>query len=136
MTYIYSDGGRAEAGYKGTAADCAVRAIAIVLDLPYKAIYEDMRYFMDCRDAGSPRNGITEEHLRRYLGERGFRYVAAKINGKHTNMHLNRAELPAGRIIANLSNHVSAVIDGVLHDTWDCSDGGETPVYGYWKKVS
>ena len=37
-----NDGGRAAAGYKGKAGDCVVRSIAIVTNLPYQKIYDDL----------------------------------------------------------------------------------------------
>jgi hypothetical protein len=32
-----------------------------------------------------------------------------------------------------VSRHAVAVIDGVIHDTYDCSRGGKRCVYGYWR---
>jgi hypothetical protein len=40
---------------------------------------------------------------------------------------------PPGRLVVRLSKHVAAVVDGVLHDTYDCSRGGTRCVYGYWR---
>lgn len=37
--YMYNDGGRAVAGYKGQAGDCVARAIAIASGRPYAEIY-------------------------------------------------------------------------------------------------
>lgn len=73
--FVYDDGGRADAGYRGDTRDCVTRAIAIATGRPY-------------RD---------------------------------------------GRIIVRLSRHISAVIDGVIHDTYDPSRDGTRCVYGYWK---
>ncbi len=39
MTWMYHDGGRAAAGYRGTTSDCVVRAVAIATGLPYQEIY-------------------------------------------------------------------------------------------------
>ena len=36
------DGGRSAAGYKGKAGDCVVRSIAIVTNLPYQKVYDDL----------------------------------------------------------------------------------------------
>ena len=38
MEWIYSDGGRAAAGYKGDAGDCVTRAIAIATEIPYQEV--------------------------------------------------------------------------------------------------
>ena len=38
--WIPCDGGRSEAGYKGHTGDCACRAIAIAVGMPYKEAYQ------------------------------------------------------------------------------------------------
>ena len=38
----YNDGGRSKVGFKGSAGDCVVRAIAIATDLPYDKVYYDL----------------------------------------------------------------------------------------------
>ena len=40
MSYVYDDGGRAAAGYKGEAEDCVARAIAIAGCLDYRVVYD------------------------------------------------------------------------------------------------
>jgi len=42
LEFKINDGGRAAAGYKGKAGDCVVRSIAIVTNLPYQKIYNDL----------------------------------------------------------------------------------------------
>jgi hypothetical protein len=54
--------------------------------------------------------------------------------GSGCNTHLKADELPSGRLVCNVSRHAVAVIDGVIHDTHDCSRGGKRCVYGYWHK--
>ena len=53
--------------------------------------------------------------------------------GSGCKVHLRADELPAGRLIVNLSRHSAAVIEGVLHDTYDSSRNGTRCVYGYWR---
>jgi hypothetical protein len=130
-TWVYNDGGRAEAGYKGTARDCSVRAIAIVLDIAYKVIYEDLREFLSSRGEPSPRNGIDDEYLNRYLKNLGFHYTKAAAN-----VSLHRDELPLGRVIATTRNHVVAVIDGIFHDNWNPNAKTTQTLEGYWVKSS
>ena len=43
-------------------------------------------------------------------------------------------ELPRGPLIVKVSRHLTAVIDGVLYDTHDCSRGGTRCVYGYFSR--
>lgn len=42
MNWVYNDGGRADAGFKGEAGDCVTRAIAIAMDRPYKEVYNEL----------------------------------------------------------------------------------------------
>ena len=37
--FIRDDGGRAAAGFKGSAGDCVARSIAIAAGLPYAEVY-------------------------------------------------------------------------------------------------
>jgi hypothetical protein len=127
-TWVYNDGGRAEAGYKSTAADCVVRAVAIVMEIPYKVIYEDLRHFLTSRGAPSPRNGIYEEDAHLYLKQMGFRYK--KINGDTVTLH--RDQLPKGKVIANLPRHATAVVDGIVNDTFDPNAKKHQRLLGYW----
>lgn len=132
-TFIINDGGRAEAGYKGQVNDCVVRAVAIATEMPYKQVYQRMNIYLDFYAYGrTARQGIPLPIIQKFMKALGWKYVEAKQYGKHSSMHLNAKELPSGRIIADMKGHVSAVIDGVIHDTWDASNGGETPVNGYW----
>ncbi len=39
MTFQFNDGGRSEAGFKGTTGDCVTRAIAIATGKPYQEVY-------------------------------------------------------------------------------------------------
>jgi hypothetical protein len=68
------------------------------------------------------------------MAELGFTFYATMGIGTGCTTHLDADELPPGRIIVALSKHYAAVIDGVLHDTYDCTRDGTRCVYGYWSK--
>ena len=87
MEYIYNEGGRKKAGFKGNAGDCFVRA-------------------------------------------------AAMGSGKGCKVHLRTGELPGGSLVVKVSKHYTAVIDGVIHDIYNCSRKGSRCVYGYYEKLS
>ncbi len=63
-----------------------------------------------------------------YLKSLGWQYTAT------SGVHLRADELPAGRLIVGIHEHWVAVIDGVLHDTWDSSRRGTARVEGYWSQ--
>jgi hypothetical protein len=142
MKYIYNDGGRKIAGYKGGASDCVVRAIAIVTEIPYQKIYDDLfelnkksRCRYNLRGKISPREGATTTiTIRKYLTSLGWKWIPTMAIGSGCKVHLKNEELPKGRIITRLSKHLTAVIDGVINDTHDPSRDGTRCVYGYYIK--
>jgi hypothetical protein len=140
-TWIRNDGGRKDAGYKGSAGDCGVRAISIAMQRPYQQIYDEMNVFLKTqkysakmRGMSSSRNGIHGKFFREYMLTKGWKWTATMLIGQGCKTHLCKEELPMGRIICNVSKHYVAVIDGIIHDTHDCSRNGTRCVYGYWSK--
>lgn len=132
--FVYTDGGRAAAGFSGDAGDCVVRAIAIVTQLPYKDVHAALTEWQGW-DADAGGNNSDHFTYRRFLVEElGFTWVPLMKIGSGCKVHLRADELPKGRIIVRVTGHLAAVIDGVLHDTYDCSRYGRRCVYGYFTK--
>ena len=131
MTYIKNDGGRAAAGYKGSAGDCAARAMAIALNIPYSEAYKELAQAnKDHGFAKSARNGIFKETLDAVLRRHGWIWVSSpKFLGRKARC----SDMPSGAVIARQSKHFVAVIDGIPHDTFNSS---EKMVYGYWKAAA
>jgi hypothetical protein len=141
MRFVSDDGGRKAAGYKGNAGDCVCRSIAIITGQPYRTVYEALnglaqteRITKRRRSRSSARDGVYKVTIRRYMADLGWTWVPTMAIGQGCKVHLRDGELPAGRLLVSLSKHVTAVIDGAIHDTHDCSRGGTRCVYGYWLK--
>ena len=151
IKFVYDDGGRGGAGYKGKAGDCGVRALAIAARMPYQQAYDLVGAACDRErprrngKRSSPRNGVFVETYRKVLDGMGAKWTPTMKIGFGCTMHLSADELPAGRLIVRLSKHYCAVIDGVVHDTFDPNDrevwrtpdgaavnAGPRCVYGYW----
>lgn len=147
-TFEQNDGGRAEAGFKGSAGDCVTRAIAIATGKPYREVYDALHaqaraYGAAHRDRAaksiqrsgpSPRNGMSPKVFRPYVEALGWAWVPTMRIGSGCTVHLKADELPSGRLIVQVSRHVVAVLDGVIHDTHDCSREGTRCVYGYFRE--
>lgn len=140
QTFLYDDGGRASTGYKGTAGDCAVRAISIATGQSYQKVYDDLNQIIKtsrqtkiARDS-SARNGIHRRFYQTYLEKLGWKWVPTMTIGSGCKIHLKKEELPSGRVIAQVSKHLVTLIDGIIHDTYDCSRNGTRCVYGYFVK--
>jgi len=143
MKLVINDGGRAAAGFKGTAGDCVARAIAIVSGRPYAEVYARLASGTGTqraskrtkRRSASARNGINTKRkwFDDYMRELGFVWTPTMQIGQGCKVHLRADELPAGKLIVSVSKHFTAVIDGELHDTYDCSRDGTRCVYGYYQ---
>lgn len=149
MHYIYNDGGRAAAGYRGPADDCVTRAIAIAAQLPYREVYDainllakDERYkrgrvgtMFAIGRGSSARTGVLKPTWKAYLRSLGWTWTATMRVGTGCRVHLRDGELPArGRLVVSVSKHLVAVVDNTIYDTHDPSRGGTRCVYGYWQK--
>lgn len=143
--WVYDDGGRAAAGFKGDAGDCVVRALAIATFTPYREVYDALSerisvWSLSSRSraakrwrerAKTPRNGTPNEVWKPYLLDLGWVWTPTMHIGSGTTVHLRADELPGGVVVARVSGHVCTVIDGVVHDTHDPSRDGTRAVYGY-----
>ena len=137
--YIYSDGGRANAGRKGLTGDCGIRALALVTGLDYSEVYKTAAEFCKAekpsktrRGISSPRSGIHTVTFHKLAEHYGLEWVGIMKIGQGVTVHVNADELPAGRMVLRLSRHYSAYIDGAVHDNHDPRRNGTRAVYGYW----
>lgn len=140
LPFVFNDAGRAAAGYKGFTGDCTCRALTIAMQEDYESMYQTITCLgkqersRKGKPHGSARTGIRITTIRRYLAERGWVWHPTMFIGSGTTVHLRKGELPMGRLIVQVSRHMVAVIDGVIHDNHDCSRGGRRAVYGYWSR--
>lgn len=140
MNLVINDGGRAAAGFSGTAGDCVTRAIAIATQLPYSEVYDALNDAAQRerprtgRKRSSARTGVHKPTIRRFLASIGWIWHPTMQIGSGCKVHLRAEELPAGRLIVSVSRHLVAVIDGVIHDTHDPTRDGTRCVYGYYMR--
>jgi len=142
MKFQYNDGGRKDAGYQGTTGDCVTRAVAIATGKPYQDVYDEInalgkkeRITKRKKGKSSARKGVYKKTTKTYIESLGWKWTPTMFIGSGCKVHLKESELPKGILIANLSKHIVAVIDGVINDTHDCSRDETRCVYGYWQKI-
>ena len=160
MDFVYDDGGRAAAGFKGSAGDCVCRSIAIATGKPYQEVYDALNALGSCERTGkrkrgksSARTGVYKPTYQKYLLSLGWRWTPTMQIGSGCKVHFVKDELPSGRLIVSLSKHLTCVIDGVVHDTYNPQRGAtiyyktgpgvttteidrvspDRCVYGYWQ---
>ena len=144
MPCVITDGGRKAAGFTEPArGGCVARSITIVSGRPYGEVHAtltagkrkerklDGRRMMRGGKMVSADHGIdtSRSWFQNYMRRLGFVWVPlAKYR-----VYLREDELPMGRLIVETRRHYCAVIDGVIHDTFNPGASGRRPVRGYWK---
>lgn len=129
MNWIYHDpGGRAEPELY----DCFTRACSIALNYGYSDVWSDLSHMaamesLKGRQGRShPDKGINHRVIEAYMKLKNWKWVAGPFKW---------SELPKrGTVIVYLKWHLAAVVNGVLHDTYDSSRNGKSKVYGYYKR--
>jgi hypothetical protein len=126
--YVYDDGGRPTSIGRDRGA-CVARAIAIAARRPYLEVHNGLNAFCalyshQCK--ASANSGVPRGIIDLYLATLGWNWIPV-------GRRLRRHELPTGRIIVAVAGHAIALIDGVVHDTFD-SWRGQRPVPGYWRE--
>lgn len=148
LHWVHDDGGRAAAGYKGSAGDCGVRALAIATGQEYQWAYDRLRegiaWHLGRRlrrktrrvlsGSTSPRDGCPRDVMRKVMADLGWVWHPTMTLGSGCKVHVRREELPGGRLLLSLSGHYSVMLDGVIHDTYDPSREGTRCVYGFWSR--
>jgi hypothetical protein len=68
--------------------------------------------------------------LRKIAKESGWPYVEFAFP-----VDFVQENLPAAHslIVLRVDGHPSAIRDGVIHDTFDSSEGGKAKIMGYWR---
>lgn len=149
LDFKENDGGRGK-HFKGDAGDCVVRAIAITSGLPYLQIYNDLKekneIYADThrtrvarrikKKGSTSRDGNFRDVYHDYILGLGFTWTPTMKIGSGCTTHLRKGELPKGKLIARVSKHLCAVVDGVINDTCNPAREGNRCVYGYYKKIS
>ncbi len=139
--FCHNDGGRSASGFTGITGDCVTRSIAIITGIPYSEVYNSLNKLSSAERTGkrkksvsNARTGVYRITYDKYLKSLGYQWIPTMRIGDGCKIHLRSDELPAGRLIIRVSKHMTAMIDGVIHDIYDCSRRGTRCVYGYYIK--
>jgi hypothetical protein len=122
--------------------DCATRAIAIVSGRHYDEVAAAIDTQAQRERPGARKHKVSRSSAREGVFRRTIDWVLVDLwgwtwtpmmgIGTGCRMHVAAEELPAGRHVLSLSRHLTALVDGEIHDLYDPSRGGTRCVYGYW----
>ena len=118
IAYQHDDGGRREAGRKGTARDCVARAIAIATGTAYDAVYKEVARLNKERGNGrrSARNGVPKRVTN--MACEAFGLVKVKLPAGPRPTYTEAHER-YGDCVVSTTRHVCALVGGALRDTFD-----------------
>lgn len=135
MTWQQNDGGRSHYFKGRDVGDCVVRAVTIASGKDYKWVYDQLSAIQKRQDGKTAREGVSVKNpaFKEFMKSLGFCWTPTMKVGQGCKVHLNGNELPAGRLVCQVSRHSVAVIDGAIHDTHDSTRDGKRCVYGYWR---
>ena len=93
--------------------DCVIRSLSLLTNRSWENVYRELAYFSS-RDGYMTDNvEFVEEYLdNRYPRECHY----AKSVGEFAYEH------PIGKYAVTMPNHITAIIDGVIYDTFDPSN--------------
>jgi Protein of unknown function (DUF2786) len=129
MRWVKDDGGRAAAGFKESRSnDCVFRAVAIATERPYQEIYDRLEAMIVAKFGAKRPAGVENRMEQELMTSLGWVWVPAP------GVSLRRDDLPPGRLVVRIKEHSVAVVNGTLHDTYDCSRWGTELVCGFFKQ--
>lgn len=112
--------------------DCAKRAIALASDTDYMETQRALNRYKKIshsQEFNERKNlyGYLEKEL--HAKKLSFPAEAGipRMNGESFTK-----KFPTGRFVLNMAGHFTACINGIIYDTWDCS---EKCVYSAWQIV-
>ena len=112
--------------------DCTIRALSKAWNCTWVEAFDKM--IPICREYQTCNIFNVPIALRKEIFEKlGFTYsgVSNKKGNKRPTVESFAKDNPKGTYIANVANHVVAIVDGKYYDTWD---SGKCCLYGYFKK--
>lgn len=99
--------------YGNNIGDCVIRAISILTNRSWRSTYDELSHMAG--DVGLMFDDV--DFVEDYLDERYDRECHySKTVGEFAR------EYPRGRYAVTMNNHITAIIDGVIYDTFDPSN--------------
>lgn len=109
--------------------DCVKRAIACAEGKPYIEVKRELNRLKKQTKCSSFND---RKNINAYMEKNGHVKLSFPAIKGESRMNGKRfcETFPRGRYILNMAGHLTACVDGVIYDTWDCSN---KCVYNAWK---
>jgi hypothetical protein len=104
--------------------DCSARSLAKVLDKDYWQVLKELKTL---KRLNRETRYYNLTNIKRYMKKYPFNKL--KVRKQRISKFIDTH--PIGKYIITTTDHLTCVIDGVLYDSWDCS---ELKVEEVWQK--
>lgn len=102
--------------------DCVKRSITVAAQMDYMEVQRELNRHKKVTGAKSFNSDYNPHHyVENVLRARKLSFPAVK-GEKRMNGERFCKTYPKGRYILNMAGHWSCCVDGVIYDTWDCSE--------------
>ena len=102
--------------------DCVKRAISKASNMDYMEVQRELNRYKKITGASSfNANYNPHKYVENVLHAKKLSFPAAKGSPRMNGTRFCEA-FPKGRYILTMANHWSCCVDGVIYDTWDCSE--------------
>lgn len=102
--------------------DCVKRAITVAAQMDYMEVQRELNRYKKVTGAASFNSDYNpHKYVENVLKATKLSFPAVKGQPR-MNAERFCKSYPRGRYILNMANHWSCCVDGVIYDTWDCSD--------------
>lgn len=102
--------------------DCVKRAITLVAQMDYMEVQRELNRYKKVTGAKSYNSDYNpHKYCENVLKMKKLSFPAKKGEPRMNGVKFCET-FPKGRYILNMAGHWSSCIDGVIYDTWDCSD--------------
>ena len=108
--------------------DCVKRAITVVTGWDYMRVQRELNAYKRAVGAKAFNSPRALKFVEDVLGAKRIELQGKMSVKKFCSEH------PFGRFILDLREHWSACVDGIIYDTWNCSDEYVNFVYEYVAK--
>jgi len=108
--------------------DCVIRALTVAIGIPYEQVLKEL-YETQLKTGYC----LLDKHcFERVLDAHGFIKVKQPKKWDGTKYLVREIDSLTGkRCVISMANHLTAAIDGSIHDIWDCR---RKTIGNYWVK--
>ena len=102
--------------------DCVKRAITLAAQMDYMEVQRELNRYKKVTGAQSFNSDYNpHKYVENVLHARKLSFPAERGKKRMTAGEFSRTH-PSGRYILNMAGHWICCVDGIIYDTWDCSE--------------